>query len=46
MNQLDTVSGEQEGYCTVADLLAKLLQHESLKIRLIIDNKNGCGHAA
>ncbi len=44
--RLQSVMGKHEGHRAVANLLAEFLQDESLKIGLIIDDEDGCGHAA
>ena len=44
--RVDTVTGEQEADRSVPHLVTKLLQDESLQIRLVVDDQNPCGHAA
>ena len=46
LQRLDAVMGEYECHAAVADLLAKFLQHQRLKIGLVIDHKDRRGHAA
>lgn len=38
--------GEHEDHLTGADLAAEFLQHQRLEIGLVVDEKNGRGHAA
>ena len=44
--RLDAVMGKHEGHRAVADLAAKLLQHQCLEIGLVVDDEDGGGHAA
>ncbi len=46
LQRLDAVAGKHEVHRAVANLLAELLQHQSLEIGLIIDDEDGRGHAA
>ena len=46
LQRLDAVMGEHEADRAVANLLAEFLQHQSLEIGLVVDDKDGCGHAA
>src|ERR1700732_2122053 len=43
---LYAVVGKHEGDDAIANLLAEFLQDKSLKVRLIVDDEDGCGHAA
>ena len=43
---LDTVTREHEGDRALADLTPELLQHQRLEIRLVVNEKDGSGHAA
>ena len=45
LQRLDAVMGEHEIHRTVADLAAEFLQHQRLEIGLVIDDKDGRGHA-
>ena len=44
--RLDAVAGEHECNRSIADLPAKLLQYQRFEIGLVIDDKDGCSHAA
>ena len=46
LQRLDAVMGEHERHRAVADLPAEFLQDQSLEIGLVIDDEDGCGHAA
>ncbi len=46
LQRLDAVMGEHERHRAVADLPAEFLQHQSLEIGLVIDDEDGCSHAA
>ena len=46
LQRLDAVTGEHESDRAVANLAAKLLQHQGLEIGLVVDDKDGGGHAA
>ena len=42
----DAVMGEQKVHRPVADLAAEFLQDQRLKVRLVVNNQDACGHAA
>ena len=44
--RLQPVMGEHEADRPLANLAAKLLQHQRFEIGLVVDDKDGCGHAA
>ena len=46
LQRLDSIMGEYERHRAIANLLAEFLQDQSLEIGLVIDNEDGCGHAA
>ena len=46
LQRLDAVMREDECHPTIADLLAEFLQHQRLEIGLVVDDKDGRGHAA
>ena len=46
LQRLDAVMGEYECDPAIADLLAEFLQHQRLEIGLVVDDKDGRGHAA
>ena len=46
LQRLDAVMGEHERHRAVANLPAEFLQHQRLEIGLVIDDEDGCGHAA
>src|SRR5437868_4392325 len=43
---LDAITDEGEVNRSVTNLVAKFLYEESLKVRLVVDDQNLCGHAA
>ena len=44
--RLDAVMGKNEAHHAIVDLLAEHLQHQNLKIGLVVDNQDRCSHAA
>src|ERR1700730_14209158 len=46
LQRFDPVAGEDKRHLAIANVPAELLQDQSLEIGLVIDDENGCGHAA
>src|SRR5260370_17920344 len=46
LQRFDPVAGEYKRHLAIANLPAEFLQDQSLEIGLVIDDEDGCGHAA
>ena len=46
LQRLDSIMGEYERHRAIANFPAEFLQNQGLEIGLVIDNEDGCSHAA